>query len=145
MYFTFNIPIQIEGQWFLPRHQYEIISESMIALVDHRTHFGRFTPDRAVEKHYEIEHGGVNYIVPERAGVILDFKIPEEFLNLYLLEEKRYSDNITDYIKAAAKYLNIEVRFRPEAARWYRELLKQSEKSDLKENVGKTLKDDEVS
>jgi hypothetical protein len=73
-------------------------------------------------------------LIPEESGVVVDFLVPEEWKRREELWYKDGSDNIRDYIKAAAKYLNIEIRYRPEAAGWYRKLLQGSKKA--KEKVG---------
>jgi hypothetical protein len=73
-------------------------------------------------------------LIPEESGVVVDFLVPEEWKRREELWYKDGSDNIRDYIKAAAKYLNIEIRYRPEAAGWYRKLLQSNKKT--KNEVG---------
>ncbi len=120
-YFTFNMAIKLQGEWFLPHQQCEVIGTQKIPLVTHQTRNGwPIIKEQTRSLHYEVLRDGQTYVVPKEAGVVLDFEIPEEFVNKYIYEERFYSDNITDYIKAAAEYLNVEIRFRPETARWYR-------------------------
>ncbi len=130
-YFTFNMAIKLQGAWFLPHQQYDVVGTEVIPLVSHQTRSGWPIPQEVSRSlHYNIERDGQMYTVPEEAGVVLDFKIPEEFVNKYIYEERFYSDNITDYIKAAADFLNIEIRFRPETSKWYRES-RQKEKQGV--------------
>ncbi len=126
-YFTFNMAIRLQGEWFLPHQQCEITGTQMIPLVNHQTRNGWLIPQvMSRSLHYDVVRDGQTYTVPTEAGVVLDFEIPEEFVNKYLYEERFYSDNIRDYIKAAAEYLNIEVRFRPETSKWYRDSKKET-------------------
>jgi hypothetical protein len=121
-YFTFNMAIKLQGKWFLPHQQYEIVGTEVIPLVSHQTRSGWPIPQEVSRSlHYNVLRDGDIYTVPQEAGAVLNFEIPQEFVNKYIYEENFYSDNITDYIKAAAKYLNIEIRFRPETAKWYRD------------------------
>ena len=135
LYVLINIPINVQNLWFLPFEQYPLVREEMAAIVSHRTRSGYpITSNKALHNHYVILRNEEEILIPEESGVVVDFLVPEEWKRREELWYKDGSDNIRDYIKAAAKYLNIEIRYRPEAAGWYRKLLQGSKKA--KEKVG---------
>ena len=123
--FTINMPILIQGRWFLTHEQFGVLEEKMIPLVDHELRWRDRLPVVAQkELHYVVTNSPQEYEVPARAGAIVNVKYPEEWINKYLFEERMYSDNITDYIKAAWEYLNIKIEHRPQFAWWYRQRFK---------------------
>jgi hypothetical protein len=135
LYVLINIPINVQNLWFLPFEQYPLVREEMAAIVSHRTRSGYpITSNKALHNHYVVLRDEEEILIPEESGVVVDFLVPEEWKRREELWYKDGSDNIRDYIKAAAKYLNIEIRYRPEAAGWYRKLLQSSKKA--KEKVG---------
>ena len=122
LYVILSMAIQVQNQWFLPFQQYKFLREELIPIVPHVTRSNwPIRPNFVLHNHFVFEKEGVEYTVPEEAGVIVDFKVPEEWVDRHQIWYEAITDGITDYIKAAAKYLNIEVRFRPESSRWYRE------------------------
>ena len=135
LYVLINIPINVQNLWFLPFEQYPLVREEMAAIVSHRTRSGYpITSNKALHNHYVILRNEEEILIPEESGVVIDFLVPEEWKRREELWYKDGSDNIRDYIKAAAKYLNIEIRYRPEAAGWYRKLLQSNKKT--KNEVG---------
>ena len=135
LYVLINIPINVQNLWFLPFEQYPLVREEMAAIVSHRTRSGYpITSNKALHNHYVVLRDEKEILIPEETGVVVDFLVPEEWKRREELWYKDGSDNIRDYIKAAAKYLNIEIRYRPEAAGWYRKLLQSNKKT--KNEVG---------
>lgn len=127
LYLFLNMPIQVGGKWFLPFEQYPLVRKEMVPMVAHNTRSGyRLIPQRVLEPHYVVLRDGQEYSIPEVAGVTMDFLIPEEWVRRQEYWHSLGSDNIRDYIKAAADYLNIEIRYRPEAAGWYRKQLEEA-------------------
>ena len=121
IYFLFNTAININGKWFLPFEQYEVIDEVEMEMVNHTTRSGwPITAKKILQTHYTIERDGIEYNIPYQAGGLTDVKIPEEWSNRHKIWYDKNSDGIKDYIKAAQEYLNIEIRFRPETSNWYR-------------------------
>ncbi len=136
-YFTLNIAIEVAGEWFLPFEQYEIKGFIMMPLVHHRTREGYTLRQKTVEEnHFVVKKNEKTIAVPARAGAVVNFEIPEEFVNRHQYLYDLKTDGITDYIKAAAKYLNIQIRFRPESAKWYRDAIKSEKKETGKHTVG---------
>lgn len=126
-YVLINIPINVQNLWFLPFEQYELVREEMAKLVAHRTRSGYpIESKKTLHNHYVVLRDKQEIMIPEESGVVVDFLVPPEFVRREELWYNDGSDNIRDYIKAAAKYLNIEIRYRPEAAGWYRKLLQQN-------------------
>ena len=122
LYFIFNIAINVQNQWFLPFQQYKFLREELIPMVDHQTRSNwPIRSKYALHKHIVFEKDGIEYKVPVEAGVVVDFVVPEEYADRHKIWYDAITDGITDYIKAAAEYLNIEIRYRPESSRWYRE------------------------
>lgn len=137
---TLVMGIMIDGEWFLPFQQLKLLDMEMRPMVDHITRSGfKLTSKTSSHLHYLVERNGINYFLPFESGYITNKKIPEEWVNRYILEERYRSDNITDYVKAAKKYLNIEIKAGPDIA-WWRMIRAKIEK----EIVGKNLDKDEV-
>lgn len=135
LYVLINIPVNVQNLWFLPFEQYPLVREEMSVIVPHRTRSGYpITSKKELHNHYVILRDEKEILIPEESGVVVDFLVPEELKRREELWYKDGSDNIRDYIKAAAKYLNIEIRYRPEAAGWYRKLLQSNKKT--KNEVG---------
>lgn len=121
-YLLMNMAIMVQDKWFLPFEQYEVLREENIALIYHETRSNwRLKPTGSVQKHYVIDREGMEFILPEEVGVLVDFEIPKDWINRNRLWFEKTTDNIRDYIKAAKEYLNIDIRFRPETAKWYRD------------------------
>jgi hypothetical protein len=137
-YFLFNIAINIDNKWFLPFEQYELIGETVIPLVFHITRSGyMLEKEGSAQLHYIIKKDDQEHIIPSSAGVITDIVIPKEWVNRNRLWFEKTTDNIRDYIKAAAEYLNIEIRYRPETSAWYRE--SKGEKPKQIEKIGDNI------
>lgn len=133
MYLLLNTAINVQNKWFLPFEQYEFVREEMMPLVPHITRSGYSMPkDAAEQKHYVVKHEEQEYTLPADVGVITEVEIPKEWSNRNRLWYEKTTDNITDYIKAAAEYLNIEIRFRPETASWYRDNIRANDPVKIK-------------
>jgi len=118
-----SMAINIEGKWMLPFSQYEHVDTVQEPLVPHQTRSGhKIIATHHLHDHYVVKDNideTRTITVPAQCGVLVDFKIPEEYINRHIYNEKSRSDNIVDYIKAAADYLNIEIRYQAEYASWY--------------------------
>ena len=137
LYVLINIPINVQNLWFLPFEQYPLVREEMSVIVPHRTRSGYpITSNKALHNHYVILRNEEEILIPEESGVVVDFLVPEEWKRREELWYKDGSDNIRDYIKAAAKYLNIEIRYRAEAAGWYKKLLQSAKPKNEAEGPG---------
>lgn len=136
LYFLINMPINVSNLWFLPFEQYPLVRQEMAPMVKHRTRGGyQITSTRKLHLHYVVLRNETEVYLPQEAGAITDFLIPQEWVQREKYFHSLGDDKIRDYIKAAADYLNIEIRYRPEAAGWYRKLL-GGDKIKEHENVG---------
>lgn len=136
LYLLLNMAINVDNLWFLPFQQYPLVREDFVPMVPHHTRGGyRITPTKVAHKHYVVLRDEKEIYLPEEVGVITDFLVPVEWVQRQKYFHSLRDDNIRDYIEAAAKYLNIEIHYRPQAAGWYRKLLTKTKKKE-KENVG---------
>lgn len=120
MYFTIGTAINVDGKWFLPFEQYELIDRIQVPMVAHITRGGRkFLPTHHLHEHVVVQREEDVHTLPIDAGTITEYEIPKAYVNRHILNEKRRSDNITDYVKAAEEHLNIEIRYQAEYAKWY--------------------------
>lgn len=137
---TLSIAIKVNGEWFLPFQQVKLIDMEQRPMVDHTTRSGfKILPTTVTHLHYLVEREGTQYYLPWESGYVTDKEIPEEWVNRYILEERSKSDNITDYIKAAKKYLNITIKSGPDIA-WWRKIRPERKK----DKVGDTLPKEQV-
>jgi len=120
-YVLFNGAISVDNTWFVPFEQCELIEERTIPLVAHTTRSGyMLEKEGSMQLHYVVRKNDKEYIVPASSGVVTDVLIPKEWMNRHRLWYEKSTCNTRDFIKAAEKYLNIEIRYRPETSAWYR-------------------------
>lgn len=137
---VFNIAINVNNEWFLPFQQARLLGTINAPLVQHTTRSGfKIAASSVLHEHYIVERNNIEYHIPIEAATITSEEIPQEWVNRHILEQKYRSDNIRDYILAAKKYLNIEIKAGPDVA-WWRKL--RQRKPDIQ--VGKHLNKDEI-
>lgn len=137
---TLSMSINVNGEWFLPFQQVRLIDIIQSPLVDHTTRSGFKIPELTVlHQHFLVERNNVQYMIPVEAGYVTDKKIPEEWVNRHMLEQRYRSDNIIDYVKAVRKFLNINMHGGADIA-WWRKINRPKES----QMVGKTLDKAEI-